>query len=605
MNLLASLRAFGAAHGVSDTAEIGGALLWELGPDPVFVASEARHAVPPNVGRGLKIAANRGYDNLKYLCGADGGATGEAKRRAFWSALIEDVRPCGDRALLRAVESAAEAAAGWKVAKIGVAAGGKAALLRISSRAAKAEASDASWVLPTFRGRPLVEMPALRARWRGAEAADGGTDSDLVTGARCAAARLHPNAVGVPGTGGPTPLISFNFEAASVFGADQGMNMPASAETAALVAQAVSRIVGDGMAALFERDTILLWPDGGAADHPLLRPLAEAMGVQVRRGGRTVKWAQGDNARIWAAVEAAPAGDEPIAAVWIRGSKKRVSVLRQCALRAAALKDAALRFRDAFGGALFRQAASAPGRRGLPIVHDSEQAATAWCALTGDPPPPSLVARVAAMQDTDGGLAWSALTERKGSMITRIQRKVPSYEPTFHEGAPVHVEPPILMEHRDPAMAGVAEYAYGRVVMLIITAHRMAHRMGGVRTDPAAVRRAAMRSPSHWLPRAEAEMHRSLGKIRRTYGARWRAIEDAFLVARGELGGAWYPDSLDHEQQVVAGTGYVDQALWCGRFMAWAAVSNQKVLKAMGVVDQVDEDEDEDEAEASAVQAAS
>jgi CRISPR-associated protein Csd1 len=222
-------------------------ILWlvELNPDGTAVGLQRtgaakergrRFTVPAEIKRAVNIAANLLWDNAEYVLGIPRAKADDkqaAKVPARHAAFIERIRQLppealadeGVRAVLAFLEkgdlSALKATDGWAE----LAEGGANVSFHLAGET-----------------RLVCERPQVRTAIAAGASAGGGEDHPwcLVTGKRERPARLHPSIKGVfGGQSSGTSLVSFNLDAFTSHGWEQGDNAPvgeaaAMAYTAAL-----------------------------------------------------------------------------------------------------------------------------------------------------------------------------------------------------------------------------------------------------------------------------------------------------------------------------------------------------------------------------------
>lgn len=212
--------------------------------------------VPAGVKRTVGIASNTLWDKTAYVLGV---TAGEGKRTAqeheafkrTHAALLADTQDEGLRALRRFLE-------GWTPTQFE------------ESPHFTDEMKDANLVFRLDGAREYVHAsPAARALVTAAPNGEGeGDDLCLVTGARGTAARLHPSIKGVWGaqTAGAS-LVSFNLDAFTSYGKEQGANAPVSVEAAARYGAALNRLLDKGSRNRIQvgDTTTVFWADASGA----------------------------------------------------------------------------------------------------------------------------------------------------------------------------------------------------------------------------------------------------------------------------------------------------------------------------------------------------
>jgi CRISPR-associated protein Csd1 len=213
--------------------------------------------VPAGMKRTVGIASNKLWDKTAYVLGV---TAGEGKRtaqeheafKATHAALLADTEDAGLLALRRFLES-------WTPVQFE------------ESPHFNEEMKDVNIVFRLDGVQEYIhDRPAARAL---VTAAPGGTGDDLclVTGERGTAARLHPSIKGVWGAqSSGASLVSFNLDAFTSYGKEQGANAPVSEETTARYGAALNRMLDKGSRNRIQvgDTTTLFWADvsGASAD---------------------------------------------------------------------------------------------------------------------------------------------------------------------------------------------------------------------------------------------------------------------------------------------------------------------------------------------------
>lgn len=233
----------GAVAAVNDIRDITGKK-----PAPI------RMNVPAAKKRASGIAPNRLWDKTAYVLGV---TAGEGKRtaqeheafKAAHAALLADTEDAGLVALRRFLES-------WTPAQFEV------------NPYFTEEMKDANIV---FRPDGVQEYihDRLAARALVTAAPDGeGDDLCLVTGERGTAARLHPSIKGVWGAqSSGASLVSFNLDAFTSYGKEQGANAPVSEAATARYGAALNRLLDKGSSNRIQvgDTTTVFWADASGA----------------------------------------------------------------------------------------------------------------------------------------------------------------------------------------------------------------------------------------------------------------------------------------------------------------------------------------------------
>jgi CRISPR-associated protein Csd1 len=210
--------------------------------------------VPAGVKRTVGIASNKLWDKTAYVLGV---TAGEGKRtaqeheafKATHAALLADTDDAGLLAVRRFLEN-------WTPAQFE------------ENPHFTEEMKDANFVFrPDGVQEYIHDRPAARAL---VTAAPGGEGDDLclVTGTRGTAARLHPSIKGVWGAqSSGASLVSFNLDAFTSYGKEQGANAPVSEEATARYGAALNRMLDKGSRNRIQvgDTTTVFWADASGA----------------------------------------------------------------------------------------------------------------------------------------------------------------------------------------------------------------------------------------------------------------------------------------------------------------------------------------------------
>jgi CRISPR-associated protein Csd1 len=178
--------------------------------------------VPRMPKRAVNVVSGFLFDNAKYVLGL-GGENPERNVAcvAEFTRLVEE-----------AYEATHDEGALAVVRFLRDRGGNGAPLLRERPADAWTGSENIALVLETDDDRPVFERAALRAYWAGQRAKEGGEGEPvtcLVTGAMAVPTRLHGNIKRVPGASTMgAALVSFNADAFSSHGLEQGENAPVS-----------------------------------------------------------------------------------------------------------------------------------------------------------------------------------------------------------------------------------------------------------------------------------------------------------------------------------------------------------------------------------------
>jgi CRISPR-associated protein Csd1 len=210
--------------------------------------------VPAGMKRTVGIASNRMWDKTAYVLGV---TAGEGKRtaqeheafKATHAALLADTKDEGLLALRSFLES-------WTVAQFG------------ENPLFTEEMKDANIVFRLDGVQEYIhDRPAARALVTAAPDGEG-DDLCLVTGERGTAARLHPSIKGVWGAqSSGASLVSFNLDAFTSYGKEQGANAPVSEEATARYGAALNRMLDKGSRNRIQvgDTTTVFWADASGA----------------------------------------------------------------------------------------------------------------------------------------------------------------------------------------------------------------------------------------------------------------------------------------------------------------------------------------------------
>ncbi len=212
--------------------------------------------VPAGMKRTVGIASNKLWDKTAYVLGV---TAGEGKRtaqeheafKATHAALLADPQDEGLLALRRFLEN-------WMPAQFD------------ESPHFTEDMKDANIVFRMDGVQEYIhDRPAARALVTAAPGGDG-EDLCLVTGARGTAARLHPSIKGVWGAqSSGASLVSFNLDAFTSYGKEQGANAPVSEEATARYGAALNRMLDKGSRNRIQvgDTTTVFWADASGASN--------------------------------------------------------------------------------------------------------------------------------------------------------------------------------------------------------------------------------------------------------------------------------------------------------------------------------------------------
>lgn len=244
--------------------------------------------VPAAVKRTAGILPNRLWDKTSYVLGRTAGAgrrTAEehAAFKALHADLLQGTDDEGLRALARFLDS-------WDPA-------------RFDAAPFHAEMLDANVVFRLNGERLFLHEreAARRLLARGGAEGEAGVFC-LVTGRLGAARRLHPTIKGVQGAqSSGAALVSFNLDAFTSYGKEQGANAPTSEEAAFRYGAALNRMLDRGSANRLRRGigdaTIVFWADISAAVDEAAARAAEGAFALFAEPPETAQSAEGDEAQ--------------------------------------------------------------------------------------------------------------------------------------------------------------------------------------------------------------------------------------------------------------------------------------------------------------------
>ncbi len=226
--------------------------------------------VPAGVKRTVGIASNKLWDKSAYLLGV---TAGEGKRtaqeheafKAAHAALLADTQDASLLALRRFLER-------WTPAQF-----------EKNPKFAE-EMKDVNIVFRMDGVQEYIhDHPAARALVTGAPEGEG-DDLCLVTGTRSTAARLHPSIKGVWGAqSSGASLVSFNLDAFTSYGKEQGANAPVSEEAAARYGAALNRMLDKGSRNRIQvgDTTTVFWADASGSGGEAAAGAADAWAIDA------------------------------------------------------------------------------------------------------------------------------------------------------------------------------------------------------------------------------------------------------------------------------------------------------------------------------------
>ena len=211
--------------------------------------------VPAGVKRTVGIASNKLWDKTAYVLGvtaSEGKRTAQEHEafKATHAALLDVTEDAGLLALRRFLES-------WTPAQFD------------ESPHFTDEMKDANIVFRMDGMQEYIhDRPAARSLVTAAPDGEG-DDLCLVTGTRGTGARLHPSIKGVWGAqSSGASLVSFNLDAFTSYGKEQGANAPVSEEATARYGAALNRMLDKGSRNRIQvgDTTTVFWADASGAD---------------------------------------------------------------------------------------------------------------------------------------------------------------------------------------------------------------------------------------------------------------------------------------------------------------------------------------------------
>lgn len=210
--------------------------------------------VPASVKRTVGVASNRLWDKTAYVLGVTAGegkrtAQEHAAFKATHAQLLATTQDAGLLALRRFLEN-------WTPEQFE------------EGRHFPQDMKDANIVFRMDGVQAYIhDRPAARALVTAAPGG-GGNDLCLVTGERGTAARLHPSIKGVWGAqSSGASLVSFNLDAFTSYGKEQGANAPVSQEATARYGAALNRMLDKGSRNRIQigDTTTVFWADASGA----------------------------------------------------------------------------------------------------------------------------------------------------------------------------------------------------------------------------------------------------------------------------------------------------------------------------------------------------
>jgi len=490
MNVLQSLNNLGSQFKSGYASEEN--ILWhalELGAKSELTMTKKKSVVvlPKGLGRSNNTLPNYLYDTPVYVYGND-SANGSKKKTAFWQQAVDICTAAGDKEALKAVKAAMEAPL-------------------------TPPPKLAGWVVLTLKGALLADRPLIRKFLQEQfEVPSDGDDFCLVTGERCVPARCHHQINGVAGTGGPAkrdeppstsnvPVMSWNKLAFQYNGQEQGRNFPVSETVNRQYTVALSYLLEsvDGRrhrsaADLTNTNTLVFWPETDTMSyHPLLGLLSDLMGNRYLKTEEIQA--------LWVNIESCEVPDVSVRVVLLKGSKGRMSLLRDDLTTLPKLKESMLRFQhEAYW-------------KWSPTFHnvvrdddlelpDPVTNAVAWAMVMSEPFPTALSRQLTQYlltkpQHLQTIAAWLDTIERrsnpkKDTIMTETSTEDP--KAYFTE----NLEVPEAFFNAE--LCGNSAYTFGRLVVLANGLHSQYHSRNKVAGTLARELQHGSRNPRNYFP---------------------------------------------------------------------------------------------------------
>jgi hypothetical protein len=361
---------------------------------------------PFREGRTSGVKPYHLHDNLKYFLRMD------KRGNTFWDLLISDIKEIGNPELTEAINTFVANSKCWKseVAYPGRDAKETYWFVWLKKKPTKVEVkkkltnpvkgppnavSDSAWIVPSFKGTPITNLPEVIAWWEAKstkQMTDNSTGSsfDLVTGKRCTPVSLHAKVKGVPKTGGAFPLVSFNEPTYCFDGMEQGMNFP--------IADSTSRTYTSGLNFLLDRDksrssvqvaddlVVMFWPKQAEKFHPIIDPACKILGDFLKKE---------ELDKSWENLEAVDSNDQTeLSFLLLKGAQARISVLDYRAIKVAKLKENLLKFKEDFATcrpSLRTMTAFKREERGKAMIPPASIPAIIQCVVFGTKVPVHLI----------------------------------------------------------------------------------------------------------------------------------------------------------------------------------------------------------------------
>lgn len=262
-------------------------------------------------------------DTPEYVLGTVDTTAARAEKRfeSFWKRTEQMLAEAGDAQALMVVKAAMRDQS-WKLS-----------MPKLKGRVGLAIEGDDRFMIERSA---VVECEMEKFRVKLSAAGDAVC---LVTGNACDPVLLHDRIEGVPGTGGATPLISFNQKTAAD-GLEQGLNFPICLDVMKRYTSGLNQLLETSAAILSKNTCAVFWGPSEAA------AIAAVMSLYT-------KWEP--RAAAWAIIESMRGSTEPLHVAFFKGSKSRIAVLSYEVVKTCDVVDALLRYRDHFAAVLAEQ----------------------------------------------------------------------------------------------------------------------------------------------------------------------------------------------------------------------------------------------------------
>lgn len=428
----------------------------------VFKKHEGPMALPLGVDRSSDDKPNFLYDSAKHILRMNGN-------EKFWPQMLRIIQEVGNAKVQAAVEIFV--AANWRGQVLGKQGGNT--LFRAYQLKAGAEAlpdldekfkktnpppedalPDTIWVVPLYKGTPIVHLPEFQAWVRdkylnclGATIEPPTQEPDVIAGGMCTPCKLHRKIRDFPGKGSKTTLFNHNDEAYQFEGRTDA-NVPASFATIFAYTEAGSYLaannsvrlqIGEGKRA--ESAIVMIWPTHQGVSHPIIPVACEIIGSYPK------------DAAAWDALSALGGLDatDLTLVVAVSMGKGRARLVGLTNLTVGQLRDNLLRVHAAFPSvytlrSLLERSNENPKKQLLtPDLH----LPVLWAMLTDTGYPHNFQTRL---------WRYFALP------IARVWCSFINKEPWMNPFRDYNVEPPKEEEYFTGSRANTAAYKFGRLL---------------------------------------------------------------------------------------------------------------------------------------------